>query len=83
MLDSAKQLLFKTLKQQTHLPVIVDITHSTGRKDIMPHIAKAALASGVDGLMCEVHPNPKVALSDAGQQLDFDEFEALYRQLFN
>lgn len=67
------------LKRQTHLPVIVDITHSTGRKDIMGDIAKAALAVGVDGLMCEVHPNPSVALSDASQQLDFDEFEALYK----
>lgn len=67
------------LKQQTHLPVIVDITHSTGRKDIMAHIAKAAIAVDVDGLMCEIHPTPSVALSDASQQLDFDEFEALYK----
>lgn len=67
------------LKQQTHLPVIVDITHSTGRKDIMAHITKAAIAVGSDGLMCEIHPTPSVALSDASQQLDFDEFEVLYQ----
>ncbi len=69
------------LKRQTHLPVIVDITHSTGRKDIMGDIAKAALAVGADGLMCEVHPNPSIALSDAAQQLDFNEFEALYKTI--
>ena len=45
----------------------------------MAHIAKAAIAVDVDGLMCEIHPTPSVALSDASQQLDFDEFEALYK----
>lgn len=66
------------LKQGTHLPVMVDVTHSTGRKDIMLPTAKAALAVGADGVMAEVHPDPSVALSDAGQQMDLDEFQAFY-----
>lgn len=62
------------LKQETHLPVLVDVTHSTGRKDILIPCAKAALAAGADGVMVEVHPDPATALSDAAQQLNIDEF---------
>lgn len=69
------------LKQGTHLPVMVDVTHSTGRKDIMLPTAKAALAVGADGVMAEVHPDPSVALSDAGQQMDLDELQAFYDEL--
>ncbi|HDG3345517.1 TPA: bifunctional 3-deoxy-7-phosphoheptulonate synthase/chorismate mutase [Staphylococcus aureus] len=69
------------LKQGTHLPVMVDVTHSTGRKNIMLPTAKAALAVGADGVMAEVHPDPSVALSDAGQQMDLDEFQAFYDEL--
>lgn len=69
------------LKQGTHLPVMVDVTHSTGRKDIMLPTAKAALAVGADGVMAEVHPDPSVALSDASQQMDLDEFQAFYDEL--
>ncbi|HHC6127764.1 TPA: bifunctional 3-deoxy-7-phosphoheptulonate synthase/chorismate mutase [Staphylococcus aureus] len=69
------------LKQGTHLPVMVDVTHSTGRKDIMLPTAKATLAVGADGVMAEVHPDPSVALSDAGQQMDLDEFQAFYDEL--
>ncbi len=69
------------LKQGTHLPVMVDVTHSTGRKDIMLPTAKAALAVGADGVMAEVHPDPSVALSDAGQQMDLNEFNQFYHEL--
>ncbi|MDU6180120.1 MAG: bifunctional 3-deoxy-7-phosphoheptulonate synthase/chorismate mutase [Staphylococcus lugdunensis] len=69
------------LKQGTHLPVMVDVTHSTGRKDIMLPTAKAALAVGADGVMAEVHPNPAVALSDSAQQMDLDEFDAFYSEV--
>ncbi|QOS82710.1 bifunctional 3-deoxy-7-phosphoheptulonate synthase/chorismate mutase [Paenibacillus sp. JNUCC31] len=62
------------LKQETHLPVLVDVTHSTGRKDILAPCAKAALAAGADGVMVEVHPNPAVALSDSAQQLNIEQF---------
>ncbi len=63
-------------KQETHLPVIVDVTHSGGRRDLLVPLTKAGLAVGADGIMIEVHPNPSVALSDQKQQLDFDDFEA-------
>ena len=69
------------LKQETHLPVFVDITHSTGRKDILLPIAKAAIAVGADGIMAEVHPNPLVALSDANQQMSLDEFDIFFKNL--
>lgn len=52
------------LKQETHLPVFVDVTHSTGRRDLLLPAAKAAIAIGADGVMAEVHPDPAVALSD-------------------
>lgn len=63
------------LKQESHLPVLVDVTHSTGRKDILAPCAKAALAAGADGIMVEVHPDPATALSDASQQLNIPEFQ--------
>jgi 3-deoxy-7-phosphoheptulonate synthase/chorismate mutase-like protein len=69
------------LKQKTHLPVFVDVTHSTGRKDILLPCAKAALAAGADGIMVEVHPNPQAALSDAKQQINIDEFNAFWKGL--
>ncbi|WP_128895376.1 bifunctional 3-deoxy-7-phosphoheptulonate synthase/chorismate mutase [Longirhabdus pacifica] len=69
------------LKQQTHLPVIVDVTHSTGVKELLLPTAKAALAAGSDGVMVEVHPHPAVALSDAKQQLDIPAFNDLLNQL--
>lgn len=69
------------LKQETHLPVFVDVTHSTGRRDILLPTAKAALAVGADGVMAEVHPDPAVALSDSAQQMDLDQFAAFYDAL--
>nr|WP_295970995.1 bifunctional 3-deoxy-7-phosphoheptulonate synthase/chorismate mutase [uncultured Bacillus sp.] len=69
------------LKQETHLPVLVDVTHSTGRKDILLPCAKAALAVGADGVMAEVHPDPAVALSDSAQQMDLEQFDTFYSEL--
>ncbi|MCP1312563.1 bifunctional 3-deoxy-7-phosphoheptulonate synthase/chorismate mutase [Paenibacillus tyrfis] len=69
------------LKQESHLPVLVDVTHSTGRKDILAPCAKAALAAGADGVMVEVHPDPSTALSDAAQQLNIEEFGNFYAQV--
>ncbi len=65
------------LKLESHLPVIVDISHSAGRRDIALPLARVARASGADGLMVEVHPNPPVAMSDAKQQLYIHEFHAI------
>ncbi|HEY4600198.1 MAG TPA: bifunctional 3-deoxy-7-phosphoheptulonate synthase/chorismate mutase [Cerasibacillus sp.] len=62
------------LKQETHLPIVVDVTHSTGRRDLLIPAAKAALAIGADGIMAEVHPDPAVALSDSAQQMDLSMF---------
>jgi 3-deoxy-7-phosphoheptulonate synthase / chorismate mutase len=63
------------LKKETHLPVLVDVTHSTGRRDLLLPTAKAALAIGADGIMAEVHPDPAVALSDAAQQMNLEQFD--------
>lgn len=71
------------LKQESHLPVLVDVTHSTGRKDILAACAKAALAAGADGIMVEVHPDPATALSDAAQQLNIDEFNRFFIDVKN
>jgi len=69
------------LKQETHLPVLVDVTHSTGRKDILAPCAKAALAAGADGVMVEVHPDPATALSDSAQQLNIPQFHEFYAEV--
>jgi len=71
------------LKQETHLPVLVDVTHSTGRRDLLIPTAKAAIAIGADGVMAEVHPDPAVALSDSQQQMDFDTFDQFYNEVTN
>ena len=69
------------LKQETHLPVMVDVTHSTGRRDLLLPCAKAAIAIGADGVMAEVHPDPSIALSDQQQQMDIPTFNAFYDEL--
>lgn len=69
------------LKKETHLPVFVDVTHSTGRRDILLPCAKAAIAVGADGVMAEVHPDPAVALSDSAQQMDLAQFDEFYNEI--
>ena len=71
------------LKQETHLPVFVDVTHSTGRRDLLIPTAKAAIAVGADGVMAEVHPDPAVALSDAAQQMDLNQFDEFYASIMD
>lgn len=78
MLDIAGIAL---IKKETSLPVIADLSHSLGRKDILLPVAKAVLALGADGIMLEVHPDPNKALSDQQQQLNPEEFSALMNQL--
>jgi 3-deoxy-7-phosphoheptulonate synthase/chorismate mutase len=65
------------LKQDTSLPVIVDLSHALGRKDILLPCGRAALAAGADGLMVEVHDAPDQALSDGFQQIDLDALDEL------
>ncbi|MBI9031722.1 3-deoxy-7-phosphoheptulonate synthase [bacterium] len=69
------------MKQLTGLPVIVDPTHATGKKNLILAMCKAAIAAGADGLMVEVHPNPPQALSDPDQQMNFEEFAFLMKEL--
>jgi 3-deoxy-7-phosphoheptulonate synthase len=69
------------LKQETHLPVIVDPSHAAGRADLVPALAAAAVAVGADGLIVEVHPDPATALSDGAQSLTFAAFAAMMRTL--
>lgn len=69
------------LKKETHLPILVDVTHSTGRRDLLLPAAKAALAIGADGIMAEVHPDPAVALSDSAQQMDIPTFNTFFEEI--
>jgi 3-deoxy-7-phosphoheptulonate synthase/chorismate mutase len=68
------------LRRMSRLPVVVDISHAAGRKDILVPLAKASLAAGAHGLMVEVHPFPQVARSDSQQQLDLEEFGDFLRE---
>jgi 3-deoxy-7-phosphoheptulonate synthase len=68
-------------RQLSHLPILVDPSHGTGRRDYVPPMALAALAAGADGLLIEVHPDPDRALSDGAQSLDFAGFTRLVEQL--
>ena len=65
------------LKQETHLPVIVDPSHAAGRRDLVLPLARAAVAAGADGVIVEVHPDPDRALSDGGQSLYPEQFAGL------
>ena len=68
-------------KQLSHLPILVDPSHGTGKRDYVPPMALAALAAGADGLLIEVHPDPDRALSDGAQSLDFAGFTRLLESL--
>jgi 3-deoxy-7-phosphoheptulonate synthase len=65
------------LHEMTHLPVIVDPSHATGRRDLIAPLSRAAIAAGADGLMIEVHPHPESALSDGEQSITPAEFDHL------
>jgi len=69
------------LKERTHLPVIVDPSHAAGRREIVPALARAAIAAGADGLIVEVHPQPEKALSDGRQSLEPEGFAQLMQEL--
>lgn len=69
------------LKERTHLPVIVDPSHSTGAYKYVSPMAKAGVACGADGLMIEVHNDPAHALSDGPQSLTFEKFDTLTKEL--
>ena len=74
-------LAVPALKELTHLPVIVDPSHSTGKSSLVPAASKAALAAGADGLLVEVHPDPQKSFSDGRQSLDVLSFTNLMKEL--
>jgi 3-deoxy-7-phosphoheptulonate synthase len=69
------------LKSLTHLPVILDPSHSTGNADYVAAIARAASAAGADGLLVEVHPDPAHAISDGKQSLKPEKFAEMVKQV--
>jgi len=69
------------LKLQSHLPIIVDPSHASGRRDMIIPLSKAAIAAGADGIMVEVHPFPDKALSDGYQSITFEHFARLMKEL--
>jgi 3-deoxy-7-phosphoheptulonate synthase len=69
------------VKKLSHLPILIDPSHATGRRDYVPPMALASLAAGADGLLLEVHPDPDHAQSDGAQSLDLPAFERLLAAL--
>lgn len=69
------------LRSLTHLPIMIDPSHGTGRAEYVPAMAMAAIAAGTDALMIEVHPNPAKALSDGPQSLTPEQFEDLTQSM--
>jgi 3-deoxy-7-phosphoheptulonate synthase len=69
------------LRELTHLPVVLDPSHATGKRSLVPPLARAGVAIGADGLIVEVHPCPEKAISDGAQSLTLDQFAAMMREL--
>ncbi len=69
------------IKSQSHLPVVIDPSHGTGRRDCILPMSQAAIAAGADGLMVEVHTNPSEALSDGDQSIIPDDFDILMKRI--
>jgi 3-deoxy-7-phosphoheptulonate synthase len=69
------------LQELTHLPVILDPSHATGKRSLVPALSRAGVAIGADGLIVEVHPAPERAISDGAQSLDLAQFEKMMREL--
>jgi len=65
------------VKAITKLPIIVDPSHASGRSDLVKPLSLAAVAAGSDGLMIEVHPNPKTSISDSNQAISFSVFNEI------
>src|SRR5438128_9069412 len=68
------------LHELTHLPVIVDPSHATGRRELVPPMSRAAIAAGAEGLILEVHPNPSSALCDGRQSITGEELRGIVRE---
>ena len=73
--------LIPAVHEATHLPIVIDPSHATGRRDRVPPMARAALAAGADGLLLEVHPSPEQSRSDGPQALLLPQFASLMEEL--
>jgi len=69
------------LNELTHLPVVLDPSHATGRRSLVPALSRAGVAIGADGLIVEVHPAPEKAISDGAQSLDIAQFQKMMKDL--
>jgi 3-deoxy-7-phosphoheptulonate synthase len=69
------------LNELSHLPVILDPSHATGKRSLVPALSRAGVAIGADGLLVEVHPQPEKAMSDGAQSLNFEQFANMMRDL--
>ena len=69
------------LNELTHLPVVLDPSHATGKRSLVPALSRAGVAIGADGLIVEVHPQPEKAMSDGAQSLDLDQFRKMMQEL--
>jgi 3-deoxy-7-phosphoheptulonate synthase len=69
------------LQELTHLPVILDPSHATGKRSLVPSLSRAGVAIGADGLIVEVHPAPEKAISDGAQSLDLPQFRQMMLDL--
>jgi 3-deoxy-7-phosphoheptulonate synthase len=69
------------LNELTHLPVILDPSHATGKRSLVPAVSRAGVAIGADGLIVEVHPAPEKAISDGAQSLDIPQFQRMMNEL--
>jgi 3-deoxy-7-phosphoheptulonate synthase len=79
--NTADLAIIPLVRENSHLPVIFDPSHATGKRSLVPHLALAAVVVGAHGVMIEVHPEPERALSDGPQSLHFRELEKLLKQL--
>ena len=69
------------IKEKSHLPIIIDASHGTGRRTLVQPVTMAGIIAGADGAMVEVHENPECACSDGMQSLHFDEFDRLMKNI--
>ena len=70
-----------SIQRLSHLPILADPSHGTGKRHLVLPLSRAAIAAGADGLLIEVHPDPESALSDGPQSLNFKEFETLMNEI--
>jgi len=81
--NTADLAIIPLVRKMTHLPVIFDPSHATGKRDLVPPTTLASIVVGAHGVIVEIHPDPEHALSDGAQSLHFKEFDSLHEQMKN